>query len=491
MSSLTTRSEGPEMQPVNGRQKSGTTLQRLSSALMRHSVYPLWLRYDHPGYPAFLRQIMESQYWSRTEIERLQLKRLNRLLAHAYSNCPFYRDRLQRAGLEPGQVDLNAFSRLPVLTKREIQDHGPEMSAANFSGKMRVRNQTGGSTGSPLQFWVDRERLDSRLASTARHDRWTGLRPGDWRAELWGARLDQVIKPGWRDWLRNNLLYRMVEMNTSRIRPEDWVQFIARLRQERPRFMVTYAHSAVLFAQYLREHGIGDIGFDSIITTAEVLLPEQRKIIEETFRATVFDRYGCREMSVIASECEYHRGLHVNAEALLVEVVPDAQFPAPLGKLVVTDLLNYSMPLIRYEIGDVGSWEEGPDCPCGRGLPRLREIHGRTTDFLVLPDGRQISGPALTLVVSDMPDVRQVQFLQKAPDWVVLRVVPGRGFGPQTAAELRRRFRLYLDESTRLDLEEVENIASERSGKYRFVINDLPISPVRTPNAGEPHCVNH
>ena len=159
----------------------------------------------------------------------------------------------------------------------------------------------------------------------------------------------------------------------------------------------------------------------------------------------------------------------MNAKQLLVEIVPDNELPAGSGKILITDLLNRSMPLIRYEVGDVGTWAVQP-CACGRGLPLLAQVQGRTTDFLVMPDGRCISGPALTLVVADMPDVRQVQFVQTAPSHVTLRVVPGTGYSEATAMELRKRLDLYLRGAAQLHIEPAEAIASESSGKYRFVI---------------------
>src|SRR5881227_1391792 len=125
------------------------------------------------------------------------------------------------------------------------------------------------------------------------------------------------------------------------------------------------------------------------------------------------------------------------------------------------------MPLIRYEIGDVAEWADEQDCPCGRGLPILGEIQGRTTDFLELSDGRRISGPALTLVVADMPDVRQVQFVQHGLTQIELRVVPGKGYGEHTKAELRKRLSLYIGQLAQLKLSETSVIASESSGKYR------------------------
>lgn len=254
--------------------------------------------------------------------------------------------------------------------------------------------------------------------------------------------------------------------------------------------MVAYTQAAVLFARHLRQQNIDDIRFNSIITTAEMLLPGQREFLEETFGGKVFNRYGCREVSVIASECEYHRGMHVNAEALLVEIVPDAARPGRGGRVVVTDLLNYSMPLIRYEIGDVAEWAEDQDCPCGRHLPLLADVQGRTTDFLVLSDGRQISGPALTLVVADMHDVRQVQFEQRTPELIILRVVPGQEFGAATEKELHKRIGLYLGDSAALQIELTENIATEISGKYRFVVHNGDSSK-QNPQSATPPEKNH
>lgn len=449
---------------------SQSTFGEIASGLVRNFIYPVWARRDHPYYHRYFKEFQKSQFFSAEQIRDLQLRRLRELLTHAYTNCAFYRKRMDDGDVSPASIlsieDLNA---LPILTKRDIQDSGTQMLALNVPASLRVKNQTGGSTGSPLQFYVDKERFDSRLASTNRHNLWAGFRPGDWCAYLWGARLDQVIHKGVKDWLRNVLLYRRVELNTSLIAPEHWGALITQLRKRRPRFMVAYARSAVLLAMYLREHGINDLHFDAIITTAEVLFPEHRQLLEEILGGRVFNRYGCREVSVIASECEHHR-MHVNAEALLLEIVPGPAGAA--GKVLVTDLLNYSMPLIRYEIGDVAEWAGEQSCPCGRGLPILKDVQGRTTDFLELSDGRRISGPALTLVVADMSDVRQVQFVQSGQADISLRVVPGNGYGEHTKAELRKRLSLYLGQLVDLKLEETTNIASEASGKYRFVISE-------------------
>ena len=298
------------------------------------------------------------------------MRRLRQQLIDAYRYVPFYRLRMTQAGLTPLDIRTHEDLRLlPVLTKRDIQDHQDLLVSSNVPPSKRQQNQTGGSTGSPLQFFVDVERLDSRMASVARHNTWAGLRIGDWYAHPWGSRFDVGDTPDPSPAWRQKFLYRNLSLHTAAVSEEAMMRFVEVLRKYRPKYMVAYAQSAVLFAEFCTANNIRDITFESMIVSAEMLLPGKREILEETFRGKVFDRYGCREVSVIASECEYHSGLHVNADALIVEVEPAPNLPSGMGRVLVTDLLNRSMPLIRYEIGDLASLESDMRCPCGRSLP--------------------------------------------------------------------------------------------------------------------------
>lgn len=445
-------------------------LTDLGAALVRRIIYPLWTVRDHPKYRRYASLFEQSQWLSPEELKQLQMRMLRAQLLHAFSTIPFYRRRMDEAMITP--LDINSpedFRSLPVLTKRDIQEHAAELLASDVPANRRVQNQTGGSTGSPLQFWLDHDRLDSRRASTDRHNAWAGLRPGDWCAVLWGSTYDigtaSIPKVSWRQ----KLLYRTLMLNTSAISEKDMDDFIILLRQYRPRRLTAYAQSAAMFARYCMEKGADDIHFDSIITSAEVLLPENRKVIEQAFGGRVFNRYGCREVSVIASECDQHDGMHINGDALLVEIEPVAGAPDGVGKVVVTDLLNRSMPLIRYEIGDLARWEIGPPCPCGRSFPRLADVEGRITDFLRMPDGRLISGPSVALLVGQTLGVRQAQFVQTGHNEIRLDVVPSDGYGAHTIEDLRRRLYPYFRDQISFSVRPVDSIASEVSGKFRFV----------------------
>lgn len=446
----------------------------LESALIRSVIHPLWALRDHPHYQRYRRRFEQSQFLSSRELQELQRVRLAEQLLHAYKHTVFYRDRLDQAGLRPSDFhDPSCLKTIPILTKLDIQQHMEKMLADSVPPKLRAKNQTGGSTGMPVQFYVDLERFDSRMASTARHDSWAGYRPGDWCAYLWGARLDLISNARLWDRVRNRLLYRRIELNTSGISSQDWEIFVSAIRQKKPGIMLAYAQSAVLFAKHVLQNNINDLRFHSMITTSEVLFPEQRQLLEDTFHGKVFNRYGSREVSVIASECDQHTGLHVNADALLVEIEDDPSTPAPDGKILITDLLNRSMPLIRYEIGDAGRWAAQP-CSCGRGLPLLQRLQGRLTDFLVMPDGRQISGVALlTWVFADIGELQHVQIIQDAVDEVRLKIVPGRSYDPTVEQRLRDRLKNYLQAAVRVSVELCDEVEISASGKRRFVINRI------------------
>jgi phenylacetate-CoA ligase len=419
----------------------------------------------------YQREFERTQFLAAEEIRRLQLHRLRVLLAHAYADCPFYRRRMQQAGVAPRDLqNLKDLRALPPLQKHEIQEQGDAMIARSWPPADLIRNQTGGSTGTPIAFNLSGDRKCSRAAATLRHNRWAGWEVGDKAAVIWGAPRD---RPGddWRSRLRGLLLRQPLWLDTANVTEEKLVTFHKALWQFRPRVILAYARSAVLFAQYLHANGFHAYQPHSIITSAEILEDHERQLLEEIFRCPVFNRYGCREVSVIASECEAHSGLHVMAEGLYMEIetTHGPAEPGEMGTILVTDLLNYAMPLIRYRIGDLGAWAEGT-CRCGRGLPRLQRVAGRVTDFLAGCDGRLVSGVYLaTYVVAQRPSLGQVQILQHKAGEATYRIKPGPAFDAMTDLDyLRRTTREYLGENAEVRAEIVEALPPEPSGKFLF-----------------------
>lgn len=452
-------------------------MRRLKHWFAGHVVLPMHARWEGNDVHVRLAELEASQYLSPDAIAALQAERLRDLLVHAQRHCPFWTRRFAEYGLDPAQVSGPAdLQVLPLLDKTTIQQHREEMRSVVHADGDLMPNRTGGSTGQPLRFYVDRLRAASRRAATIRHDRWTGWDLGDGAAYLWGARADAPLETGWRPWLRQGLLGRPLYLDTSTLSLERMAAYREQLRQRRPRLYIAYANAIYLFARYLDERGSRDHHRpDAIITSAEFLDDDRRAVIERVFGCPVFNRYGSRETSVIASECKEHRGLHICAETLLVEFVRGGRPVAPgeTGKVVITDLMNLGMPLIRYAIEDVAA-PAAARCSCGRGLPLMEVAGGRVTDFLLAPDGRIVSGASLTIyLIANAPGVDQAQIVQDTPGRITLRVVAGRGFGADTHAFFAEQVPRFFGPDMAWDVDVVPEIPLAASGKHQFSICTL------------------
>jgi phenylacetate-CoA ligase len=452
--------------------------------LIRHLTYPLsHLRSGDAAQLRYIREFERTQYLPADELRALQESRLRELLDHAYRHCPFYRLRFEQADLLPSDIcRLEDLQALPILEKTDVQEHRDRLVADNWPMHDLIPNQTGGSVGRPVSFFLSRDRCRSRAAATVRHNRWAGWDLGDKIAVLWGAPRDRPTH-SWRGRLRRLLIEPQLHLDAGHVTEASLTAFHAALQRYRPRGILAYASAAVLFARFLKARGLQPYQPYSLVTSAEVLTDEERVLLEEVFGCPVFNRYGSREVSVLASECAAHRGLHVMAEGLYLEIVRGDRpaVPGEVGSILVTDLLNRAMPLIRYRIGDLGSWAAGA-CPCGRSLPRLQSVAGRVTDFLVGADGRLVSGAFLTIqLVAPRPRLGQVQIRQDTPGRVRFRIKPGPEFDSVTdLAYLERTARQYLGEGTVVEHEYVAEMPAEPSGKFLFCRSTVTPEFLRT-----------
>jgi len=442
--------------------------------IAKHIVHPLWAFKDGETHLSILRQLEKTQYRSADEIAELQMDRLRTILMHAYENSPFYRKRFDDVGFSPSS--FSSFEDLlviPFMTKEDIQNHKEDMVAKTFRGSKDLwPDRTGGSTGKPLHYYRDRTRFYHLKAAAIRHDRWAGYDIGDKQVVIWGNRQDYSRMGEFKARVRNLLHDRLLVLDSSNVTQEKMAEFAERIRRFRPKTVLAYANSGALFARYLLENGIRDLHMDGAITSAEMLNPGDREVLEEAFDCKVFDRYGCREMGLLASECEVHEGMHIDAECVYVEFIRDGRPVASgeRGDIVITDLLNFGMPFIRYRIEDVGVPTDR-QCSCGRGLPLMEMVAGRTTDFIVCPDGRQVSGVAfVTFVIAQAPGVRQAQIVQEEPGAIRLRLVKGKEFTDESIVFLRDKMPEFFGSGMHVEYEFVDSIPSESSGKYRFSI---------------------
>ncbi len=438
---------------------------------IRAVLGPLWARWEGSPYLAHYRGLRRTQYDPPERVRARQWDAVRAQLRHAWATVPYYRAQLAAAGLRPADICTpEDYLRLPVLTKADIRAHGAALRSRACDGTSLHRKETSGSTGVPLVIYVDEASQQHKRACTLRADEWSGWRFGERVAKLWGDR--GGLRPGWRGRLRNALLERVTYLDTLKVTEASLADFAARLRRAPPSLIFGHAHSVYLFAEYVRAAGIR-LRPRGVISTAMVLHSWQRSAIEAAFDCPVTNRYGCEEVSLIACECERHRGLHVNAEGVYVELLRDGRpvGPGEPGSVVVTDLTNRAMPLLRYQVGDVASWSARP-CPCGRGLPLLERVEGREADYVVTPAGELISGVSLTdHFAVHIPGVAQVQIVQEEVSRFVFRIVRGPEFGPASLRRLREMVAERFGPEVAFACEYPERIAQEPSGKYRFCIS--------------------
>lgn len=447
----------------------------LAALAIRNVLYPMWAAKNGSSRLRQLAALEKSQYWTREALLDQQWSLFRAMLVHAYDTCPFYRRKFDAAGVSPADIrSRDDLDLVPTVTKEEIQEQRHEMVSRRYPADTRIADMTGGSTGSPMQFYYDRERLDSRVGATLRHNRWAGWEIGVRAAILWGAPQDMPGPGRFKDRLRTWIQERRLMLDASNLSEASMASFARALIKYQPAVLQAYSNTLGLFAQYVKDERIEGIRPRGIVCSAEVLTPENRRLIEDTFGCPVFNRYGCREFAVIASECSAHEGMHVNAENLLVESVVDGRSrTGEDGEIVITDLRNFAMPMIRYRIRDVGRIEER-GCSCGRGLPLMELSGGRVTDFLRSTGGSRVSGIVIaTYVITSIPGIRQIQFTQNEPGAVTVRLVKGPLWSPASLAELTARTRKYLGETMQVRIEYLERIAPEKSGKYRFSICNL------------------
>src|SRR5438067_8686856 len=353
--------------------------------LNRHLMHPLVALEDRSRHLEYLRHLRQTQFDPPEVVRARQLAALKVTLRHAYDTVPYYRSAWRTAGVHPSDVkalaDLEAF---PVLTKDDIRRHERGLLSTAFdASKLRVK-RTSGSTGVPLTIRIDEPGVQWKTACTIRSDEWSGYRLGQRVAKVWGN--PEYRHFGLKGRLRNFLFDRAVYLDTLNLNDERIAEFAAAIRRHRPGLIFGHAHSLYLLACSLKKSGVMDVRPNGIISTAMLLHDWQRTAIEQVFDCPVTNRYGCEEVSLIASECELHQGLHINADSVHTEIQasPGLTPGVATGKLLVTDLSNRAMPLVRYQIGDVvvGS---GRACRCGRGLPMIERVEGREADYVVTP----------------------------------------------------------------------------------------------------------
>ena len=446
---------------------------RLVSGLL----FPLHERLKHHDTVAVRRRMEQTQWWDAARLEALRAARLKALLTHAGKRVPYYRDMFARFGFDPASVRSCAdLERLPFLTKAEIRAHTEALKAEDAAGLARFN--TGGSSGEPLIFFIGNERVSHDVAAKWRATRWWGVDIGDPEIVVWGSPIELGAQDKMR-MLRDRLLrtklipaFEMSEANLD--------AFLREIRAMRPKMLFGYPSALSHIARHAETKGVrmDDLGIRVAFTTSERLYDEQRQQIAKTFACGVANGYGGRDAGFIAHQCPAG-GMHLTAEDIIVEIVDNAGAVLPAGQsgeIVVTHLATRDFPFIRYRTGDVGILDETA-CSCGRGLPLLKEIQGRTTDFLVAQNGTVMHGLALIYILRDLPGVVQFKIIQESLERTRIQIVTTPAFNESAISAIVTGVQQRLGQGVAVEIERVTEIPKEKSGKFRYVVSHIKSVP--------------
>lgn len=425
-----------------------------------------------------LGELEQSQWHSPEALHELSFLRLLEALRHAERHVPFYRRRFAEFGVRVSQLKApEDLANWPIVTKDDVRNHERDFVAENFHGRLH-RSATGGSTGSSMAFYYDHTTYERRVAAAIRANRWAGGEIGDREVHVWGR------SPGERQslytWKRavEQWLWRHKFVSSFHLHQDKLAETLREIAAYAPRVIIGYTSPLYALAQAAIDERIELPPLRGIITSAERLFGHQRAVIEKGFGTPVFDRYGCREVMLIGAECQRHSGLHLNVESVFVELYRGGR-PAPpgtAGEVLLSDLHNRAMPLLRYRNDDIATARVGV-CPCGRGLPLLASVEGRVLDMIVGTSGRIVAGEAFVHLLKDYP-IERFQVHQRADRSTTVRIIPGRAFRAHRTTEIDQRLRTILGEDASLSVEVVNDIPLTISGKHRITKSDTPVSLV-------------
>lgn len=423
--------------------------------------------------------LSRTQWLSSAELKQLQLARLQRLLWHAYVHVPYYRKMFVEANLTPRDIrGLGDLEKLKMLSKQDVSEN---LYFDLFSEKHDKRKMhkiaTSGSTGHPFVTYADQTQLEIRFASTIRSAEWTGWRVGDKQARLWhqtlGMNRVQVFKEHFDAFLLRRTFIPAFELTA-----EGLDQLAIKLNKIKPVLIDGYAESLNFLATYLTQGGKLEFSPKGVMSSAQMLTEQTRTQIESGLQSKVFDKYGAREFSGIAYQCDSSEDHHVLDESYIVEVIKEGRpaEPGELGEVVITDLNNFSVPLIRYRIGDLAvAADNTVPCECGRGLSRIGKIEGRTQALIHCANGRWIPGTFFAHFFKEYDYLVQFfQIVQLQQGEFTIKCVKGSQWSASGWQALVDNLREYVGE-TLIQTEYVDEIPLLKTGKRTPVVSEVKL----------------
>lgn len=428
---------------------------------------------DTSFYPLY-KKLVRNQWKPYNELKQEQEKQLRHLIDFVYKNVPYYRNLFKNLGLLPRDVrNIEDLEKIPILTKDIIKENWDDFKPSNISSMKYNREATGGSTGMPLQYRLSKH--DRFLAGAVLYRGWGygGFELGDKMVIFAGSSLDIRMNKSFLATKVHEIIRNIRKISSFDMGEHEMQEYAGVLDSFQPRFIRGTASSIYFFARWLEENRVSVPSPDGVFTTGEKLFSHMRETIADVFDCDVYDTYGLSDGGVSAFECSEHSGLHIDTERGIMEVVDGNGLAVEqgAGRILATSLYNYAMPFIRYVTGDEGYLLD-ESCTCGRAYRSLREVLGRQQEMLITPDGRHVHSSFIPIVIKEVPHVREFQVRQKEVDRLVFYIVPEPEFDENDLKSVREA--IWMQSSGwEVDFRFVDAIERSRSGKYKFVMNEV------------------
>jgi phenylacetate-CoA ligase len=414
-----------------------------------------------------LRELRSHESWNAEQIATYQLEGTRRIVEHARKTVPFYRDYSQ---LPWNSVD--DVTRYPVLSRDTVRENSALLVSQSPNGQL-IRVSTTGTTGASLGVTYTLTVARRNYAFRMRQFAWAGIQPRDARVTLFGSRVippDRDRRPYWT----HNLLEHQVLMSIFHLSERSAPDYIAFLRLHRGEVLEGFPSVLAILADFILQEGV-PVPMRVVFTDGEPLYPFLREKIEQAFQSRVYDSYGNTELCGLIQECE-ERQMHLIPEYAYLEILDHNNQPVASGDegyFVWTGLVNDTMPLIRYRIGDRGCWQDLGPCPCGRNFPVVVPTITRASDLLRCSDGRIFSPRALNQTLKGTGAFRFCQFVQDQPGRVILRAVASNGNAPAELAIIRERLQKVLGKQMRVSAALAYAPLTRAGGKIPLIVQQV------------------
>jgi phenylacetate-CoA ligase len=446
--------------------------------LFSHTIRP----YQFGGgreFRVYWKDFCNTENATRENLEKLQWSKFKSLLEHCWKNVEWYRNEFNKASLVPDDIRVyDDLIKIPLLTKETIKNHLGELIADGVKKEDLYFCQTGGTTGTPLTLYQDKKCRQAVFASTLRWKEMAGCDGIRDKSIYIGHYNFPAGSNGNKFFGEYNPFSNVIHLSSTNMSPDVLSRYTGKITAFKPKYIQGYASAVYLLACYMKENKIIPPNtIKAALTSSETLFPKYRAVIEEVFNCRVFDRYGQNEESFSAAECTMHRGMHIDMEKCLIEII-DANgrhITGQTGEVISTNLENFAMPFLRYRTRDLGSLNI-QKCQCGKESILIDHLEGRVDDFVLTPDGRTIGPTGISVLLEPISNLLECQIIQEKIEALNILTVWKKEYKQKDIEALKNAFKHYLGSSLSYNIQIVDSIPKTGTGKFKFVISKLKMN---------------